>query len=80
MTFQEAYLRTDDWKRKVYIISMYHNSRRHHNKEWKLTDTASYFTTSVGTISEALTLNEHWDLVKNCKSKNEALKKLKYES
>lgn len=79
MTFQEAYFSSTDWKRKVYLVYMYHYTRLSHNKDWRLTDTADYFTTSISTISEALTLNENWELIKNCKSQNEALKKLRKE-
>lgn len=77
MTFHDAYRNTTDWKRRTYLVSMYHNSRLAHSKEWRLTDTAQYFQASIGAISEALNLNEHWDEIKDCKSRNQALEKIK---
>lgn len=79
MTYVEAYKSTRDWKRRAYLIATFHNVQLFHNKNWRLTDSARYFQISIGAISEFLTLNEKWDLIKHCHSKNSALKKVKNE-
>jgi hypothetical protein len=77
MTFFNAYQEATDWKRRVNLISFYHYIMLSRNKNWKLTDSAHYFGLSMGLISESLNLSEHWELVKECKSRNEALKRIK---
>src|SRR6185295_2819939 len=77
MTFQQAYHDTQDWKRRVYLIFMYHSTRKYQSKDWRVTDSANYFQIPISAVSEALTLNEHWEIVKNCKSKNEAILRLR---
>jgi hypothetical protein len=77
MTFREAYKNSSDWKRRINLISLYHYTRVHKSKDWKLTDSANYFGVSIGLISESLNLCKNWDVIRECNSRNEALKKVK---
>jgi hypothetical protein len=77
MTFKDAYAQTEDWKKRVFLISMFHNARKYESRRWKLTDSAEYFDVSIGIISEALTLVEHWTSICDCSSRNQALMRLK---
>ncbi len=77
MTFNQAFHTTDDWKHRAYLIATFHNMQLYYNKDWKLINSANYFEISIGSISEFLTINAHWDEIKNCQSKNAALKRIK---
>lgn len=77
MTFKSAYEKASTWQRRITIISLYHNARKAKDKNWKLTDSANYFGLSIGLISESINLSEHWDVVKDCGSRNEALKRIR---
>lgn len=79
MTFRESYSLAKSWQRRVTLISLYHNAKLSRNKEWKLTDSANYFNCSIGLISESLTLSQNWDKIKECKSRNSAMKALKHD-
>jgi len=77
MTFKEAFNKAETWQKKIVLISLYHNRclAKHHT--WHISDTAKYFECSIALISENLKLNNHYDDVKDCKSRNEALIKLR---
>lgn len=77
MKFKQAFDEAKTWQRRVVLISFYHNAKRIKNKKWKLIDSASYFGVSIGQISESLSLASKYDDVKDCKSKNEALRRIK---
>lgn len=77
MTFTEAFHSARTWQRKVVLVSLFHNARLMKNKHWTLTNSAKYFNVSIGLISENLKLSELFEEVKHCKSRNEALKRLK---
>lgn len=77
MTCKEAFHKTSDWKRRINLISYFHHARLAKNKNWKLTDSAKYFGCSIGLISESLNLSKHFDRVKQCHSRSEALRKMK---
>jgi hypothetical protein len=80
MTFVEAYLRTHNWQRKVVLVSMFHKSRLSKDHRWTVKLTARYFKSSVGLISENLKLSVEWEKVKDCSSRNAALKVLKNDN
>lgn len=46
-------------------------------KDWKLSDSAKYFGISIGLISESLNLSRRFEEIKDCNSRNEALKRIK---
>ena len=77
MTFITAFRLATSWKRKVALVSLFHNARLSKNKHWKLINSANYFNVSIGLISENLKLSKNWDEIKECKSRNEALILLK---
>ena len=77
MTYRESYKLEKDWKRRVALIATFHGARCLQSKTWKLTDSAKYFGISIGLISESLNLSKHWDQIESCKSRSEALRKVK---
>lgn len=77
LTFRDSYILANDWKRRIILISLYHNSRLSKRKNWKLTDSAKYFGISLGLTSESLNLAENWELIKECQSRADALRRLK---
>ena len=77
MTYRESYIIEKDWKRRIALIAMFHGARLIRNQNWKLTDSAKYFGLSLGLISESLHLSKHWDQIESCKSRSEALRKIK---
>jgi hypothetical protein len=80
MTFRAAFDSTQDWKKKIFLVSMFHNAKKHGMRTWRLTSTAEYFGMSIGFISESLMLVEHWEKIADSKSRNEALTKLRRET
>lgn len=77
MKFKDALIEANTWQRRVALISFYHNMRLAKNRKWKLIDSAKYFKVSIGLISESLLLSENWDEIKECQSRNEALKRIR---
>lgn len=77
MTFQEAYLKTNSWQRKVILVSVFHRSRLMKDSKWTVRNTAKYFKISMGLCSENLQLSCKLDDIETCKSRNEALKVIK---
>lgn len=77
MTFKEAFHKSNNWQRKIVLISLYHNRCLALNSDWNLSDTAKYFEISIALVSENLKLNSHYDEIKDCKSRNEAIIKLR---
>jgi len=80
MTFVEAYLKTNNWQRKIVLVSMFHKSRLNKDHRWTVRATAQYFKISVGLCSENLKLSLEWDRIHNCSSRNEALKVLRNDN
>jgi len=77
LTYRESYSSEKSWKRRVALIATFHGARLMRNPNWKLTDSAKYFGLSLGLISESLNLSKHWDQIDSCKSRSEALRKIK---
>jgi hypothetical protein len=77
MTFHEAYERSNSWKRKIVLVSIFHKTRLNKDHRWTVKQTAKYFKISVGLCSENLNLSLMWDTIKECDSRNAALKKIK---
>jgi hypothetical protein len=71
------YVKSKSWKRKIILISLYHNFNCMNEKNWRLSDTASYFHVSLGLVSENIKLFKNWDKVKNCANRKEALELIK---
>jgi len=77
MTLKEAYLKEEIWHRKIIIVSLYHNAQLLKMGSQNLIETAKYFEISIGLVSENLMLNKHYEEIKDCKSRNEGLQKLR---
>lgn len=70
------------WIRKCYLISLYHINKSSGTKrphKWKLSDTAAELDYSSGYVSEAIFLARYCDKIAECKNREEALKRLRYE-
>lgn len=71
------YIQSTTWQRKVVLIAMYHNFHKMKDNNWKLVNTASYFHVSIGLVSENLRLFKNYELVKECKTRKDALELIK---
>lgn len=83
-SFLERYMVEDTWYGKAAVMEIYHLTMCYRMKSikenWTVMDTSKYFEVSVGLVSENLQLAEFAHLhpkIVNCKSRQEALKKLK---
>jgi len=72
MTHLAKYQQTNSWKDKIMIMKFYHISSKSTIKQ-----TAAYFRVSVGLVSENLHLADNLEDIINCKTRQEALSKLK---
>lgn len=78
MTPNELYKETKEWQRKVALVSYLHNKMFFHSKKrWTIKDTAKYYSISVGAVSENLKLFKSMEMVKECKTRKEALELLR---
>ena len=75
--FHEKYKETKSWLVKVKIVSIYHSLKKLQMPDWKVSGTAKYFSISIGNASENIWLSKHIPLIKDCKSRNAALKLLR---
>jgi len=73
MTAKEKFVKCKDWKCRVKIINLLHCFMQVKRKKWGMRDTARYFNISLGAVSEAILLTNHWELISSCTTRNEAL-------
>lgn len=76
-TFKSIFDGTDNWWARVILVRNFHFNRNFDNKDWGLRQTANYFDVSTGWISETLKLSRNRELVIDCKTRKEALIKIK---
>jgi len=79
MTYKEKFNNETNWKRKVFIVELFHcHMLLKFGKKWKLKRTAIYFQKSISLISEdikiAKFLTDNHHLNGSLTSRNEALK------
>ncbi len=77
MKYSEKYHTERRWDKKVLIIHVYHHIMLLRKKDWRVRDTARILKISVGKASEDLKLAKELDKVIDCRSRNEALKRIK---
>ena len=77
MTYKEKLQKTTNWKTRILIINLYHKIQVAKHSTWLLQNTAKYFGISIGQTSEAIKLAENIHLVGDCKSRKQALVRLK---
>lgn len=76
----EKYKKTSSWLLRARLIFVYHNYQMFkHEYKWSVRKTARYFDVSIGQVSESLKLVSNYDKIKDCKTRQEALEKVKYE-
>jgi hypothetical protein len=79
MTFPERYYQEETWQGRVMIMEIYHLAMCNRVKSWTIRATAKEFNCSNGLASENLRLATAFhidDKLRNCKSRQEAIKKL----
>lgn len=76
-TFYEIFQRTGNWWEKISLVRNFHLARSLENRRWGLRQSAKYFKVSTGWFSESLKLARNRELIKDCKTRKEALLKVK---
>jgi len=75
-TFIYKYQTSRRWQNKCRIIALYHHTQRLKHRRWGIRATALYFGLGKSMVANAIRLSEHYDEVKDCKTRNEAMAKL----
>lgn len=65
------------WLQKCIILHTIHLGMLTENKYWRVRDSAMLLKIGIGTASEDLHIAENLELVKECNSRNQALKRVK---
>lgn len=65
------------WLQRCIILHTIHLGMSTENPKWRVRDSAMLLKIGVGTCSEDLHIAENLDKVKDCSSRNNALKMLK---
>lgn len=74
MTLKEHYDKAKSWQRKCIVISFYHHGMLiRHKGKWNVRRTSQYFGVSIGKVSEDIKLCLVLDIVKHCKTRQDAL-------
>lgn len=72
MNHKADFSNTTDWKKKAAIITLYHIEF-----DSTIRATALFFSVSIGYVSEALKLIDHYDTIKHCEFRKDALERIK---
>lgn len=77
MTYKDKFNNCEAWHQRATILNLYHVLMCVRDKNWKLADTARYFDKSIGYVSESISLANHIELVRECKTRKEALERIR---
>lgn len=77
MTYREKYNQTTDWRRRIIIISLFHQIQLNTHSKWQLWRTAKYFNVSIGHVSEEVFIGKHLASVKSIGTRKDAFIELK---
>jgi hypothetical protein len=77
MNYRQEYQKSRNWKKKAKIVHLFHSTASIH-RGWKKKDTAEFFGISPALVSEEILIVNNLKLVEKCKSRNEALKLIRY--
>lgn len=80
MTYKEKfdqYSSRTDWLKRAKVIFLYHQARKKLNYKHRIDQTSSYFSVSPGYVSLSITIVNHYNEIKNCKSRDQAIKFIK---
>jgi hypothetical protein len=73
----DKYRTETNWLQKCIILHTIHLGMVTEFPKWRVRDSALLLKIGIGTASEDLKLAENIDVVKDCSSRNNALKKIK---
>lgn len=65
------------WLEKCILILMFHAERQVRNYKWRVSDSADELRLSIGFVSQSLTIAKHKEQVKDCKTREEAIRMLR---
>ena len=75
MTYRQKYDQLHNWRKKIFIMTMYHRHMRlFHKGKWRVKDTANYFNVSMGLASENLNLFKHYNNLSKFVTRDSAIK------
>lgn len=77
MKAKTAYHESKTWQRKSRVIYLFHLKCVLKKDKWTYRDTAKYFGISLGMVSESILLIKCFEIVRDYKSRNAALKGLR---